>query len=160
FGCIGATTDILGGGGSNTNTATPNLSTVPTTGLFAFQQSKTIAMVTDGTSNTVAFAESTVGNPAARGPSKLVGVVSVSSLPGLGAVQQNAFNNRNGVQAGLLKCSQTWQAFSPTTRPDLQRGDTWCQGAMCSTLFNTIVPPNGFNDAWAYCSMVGSGACS
>ena len=31
---------------------------------------------------------------------------------------------------------------------------------MCATLFNTVVPPNGQNDAWAYCSMVGSGGCS
>jgi prepilin-type N-terminal cleavage/methylation domain-containing protein/prepilin-type processing-associated H-X9-DG protein len=160
FACIGATTDILGGGGSNTNTATPNLSNVPTTGLFAFQQSKSIAAVIDGTSNTIAYAESTVGNPAAKGPMKLVGLVNVTSLPGLGAVQQNAFNNPAGVIAGTQKCSQTWQSLSPTATPDLQRGDTWCQGAMCATLFNTIVTPNGFNDSWAYCSMVGSGACS
>ena len=31
---------------------------------------------------------------------------------------------------------------------------------MCSTLFNTIVPPNGESDEWAYCSLVSSGACS
>jgi prepilin-type N-terminal cleavage/methylation domain-containing protein/prepilin-type processing-associated H-X9-DG protein len=160
FGSIGATTDILGGGGSNTNTGTPNLSNVPTTGLFAFQQSKKIASVIDGTSNTVAFAESTVGNPAWRGPTKLVGITGVSSLPGLGAVQQNVFNNPNGVLSGIQACSQAWQSLAPTQKPDLQRGDTWCQGAMCSTLFNTVVPPNGLNDSWAYCSMVSSGACS
>jgi prepilin-type N-terminal cleavage/methylation domain-containing protein/prepilin-type processing-associated H-X9-DG protein len=160
FGCIGATTDILGGGGSNTNTGTPNLSNVPTTGFYAFQQSKTIANITDGTSNSVAYAESTVGNPAAVGPMKLVGIVNVTTLPGLGAVQQNAFNNPSGILAGIRQCSATWQALTPTQKPDLQRGDTWCQGAMCATLFNTIVPPNGQNDAWAYCSMVGSGACS
>jgi prepilin-type N-terminal cleavage/methylation domain-containing protein/prepilin-type processing-associated H-X9-DG protein len=160
FGSIGATTDILGGGGSNTNTATPSLSNVPTTGLFAFQQSKAMSSVVDGSSNTVAFAESTVGNPAARGASKLVGLVNVSSLPGLGAVQQNVFANPNGVLAGIQKCTQTWQTQAPTAKPDLQRGDTWCQGSMCSTLFNTVIPPNGQNDAWAYCSMVSSGACS
>jgi prepilin-type N-terminal cleavage/methylation domain-containing protein/prepilin-type processing-associated H-X9-DG protein len=160
FGSIGATTDILGGGGSNTNTATPSLANVPTTGLFAFQQAKSISAVIDGTSNSVAFAESTVGNVAARGASKLVGIVNVTSLPGMGAVQQNVFNNAAGVQAGILKCSQTWQSQAPTAKPDLQRGDTWCQGSMCSTLFNTVVTPNGQNDAWAYCSMVSSGACS
>jgi len=160
FGSIGATTDILGGGGSNTVTSTPNLSNVKTTGLFAFQQSKAISAVIDGTSNTVAFAESTVGNVAARGPTKLVGLTGVTSLPGLGAVQQNVFNNPTGVNAGIAKCSQTWQALAPTATPDLQRGDTWGQGGMCSTLFNTVVPPNGQNDAWAYCSMVASGGCA
>jgi prepilin-type N-terminal cleavage/methylation domain-containing protein/prepilin-type processing-associated H-X9-DG protein len=160
FGSIGATTDILGGGGSNTNTATPNLSNVPTTGLFAFQQSKAMSAMIDGSSNSVAFAESTVGNVAARGATKLVGLVSVSNLPSLGAVQQNVFNNPTGVQAGIQQCSKTWQSQASTAKPDLQRGDTWCQGSMCSTLFNTVVTPNGQNDAWAYCSMVSSGACS
>src|SRR5262249_11818382 len=70
------------------------------------------------------------------------------------------FNNANGVLAGIQKCSQTWQTQAATAKPDLQRGDTWCQGSMCSTLFNTVVPPNGQNDAWAYCSMVSSGACA
>jgi prepilin-type N-terminal cleavage/methylation domain-containing protein/prepilin-type processing-associated H-X9-DG protein len=160
FGSIGATTDILGGGGSNTNTATPSLSNVPTTGLFAFQQSKALNSVIDGASNSIAFAESTVGNVAARGATKLVGLVSVSNLPSLGAVQQNVFNNPSGVQAGILQCTKTWQSQASTAKPDLQRGDTWCQGSMCSTLFNTVVTPNGQNDAWAYCSMVSSGACS
>ena len=31
---------------------------------------------------------------------------------------------------------------------------------MCTTMFNTIVPPNGEFYQWAYCSGTGSGACS
>jgi prepilin-type processing-associated H-X9-DG protein len=31
---------------------------------------------------------------------------------------------------------------------------------MCATLFNTIVPPNGESDEWAYCAATASGACS
>src|SRR6516165_6354024 len=52
YGSIGTTTDILVGN----STSVASLASVPTTGLFAFQQSKTLAAVTDGTSNTVAFA--------------------------------------------------------------------------------------------------------
>jgi prepilin-type N-terminal cleavage/methylation domain-containing protein/prepilin-type processing-associated H-X9-DG protein len=159
FACIGATTDILGGMGSNTNTGTPNLSNVPTTGVFAFQQSKGIQNIVDGTSNTIAYAESTVGSTAARPRSKLVGLVGVGLPTGAtGAVQFNAFNSPAGIKAGIAQCSQTWNTLAKT--PDLQRGDNWCQGAMCATLFNTIVTPNGEADEWAYCSMVGSGACS
>lgn len=159
FASIGATTDILGGSGSNTNTATPNLSNVPTTGLFAFQQSKTIASVVDGTSNTIAYSESTVGSTSARPRSKLVGLVGVPLQTGAtGAVQYNVFNNPAGVKAGIAACSQTWNNLTKT--PDLQRGDNWCQGAMCATLFNTIVPPNGESDEWAYCGFLASGACS
>jgi prepilin-type processing-associated H-X9-DG protein len=152
FGSIGATTDILAGGTSSA----PSLANVPTTGLFAFQQSKKIAAVIDGTSNTVAFAESTVGNPGAQARQKLAGLVNVG-LPA-GALQSNAFANPPAVMAGIAACSARWNTSTDT--PDLQRGDTWCQGAMCATLFNTIVTPNGQNDTWAYCSSVGSGGVS
>jgi prepilin-type N-terminal cleavage/methylation domain-containing protein/prepilin-type processing-associated H-X9-DG protein len=159
FACIGATTDILGGSGSNAVTSTPNLSNVPTTGLFAFQQAKSIANVIDGTSNSIAYAESTVGSTAAKPRSRLVGLVGVPLQTGPnGAIQANAFNNPIGVRAGIAQCSQTWNTLTKT--PDLQRGDNWCQGAMCATLFNTIVPPNGESDEWAYCGFTGSGACS
>src|SRR5262249_1401781 len=56
-GPIGATTDPLAGFPAGA----ASLATVPYSGLLAFQQSKGIRSVTDGTSNTVAFAESTVG---------------------------------------------------------------------------------------------------
>jgi prepilin-type processing-associated H-X9-DG protein len=140
-------------------TSTPNLSSVPTTGLFGFQQVKTIATVTDGASNTIAYAESTVGSTAARPKSRLIGLVGVPlQLGANGAVQYNAFNNPAGVKAGIATCSQTWNTLAKT--PDLQRGDNWCQGAMCATMYNTIVPPNGESDEWAYRGFTGSGACS
>jgi prepilin-type processing-associated H-X9-DG protein len=75
-----------------------------------------------------------------------------------GALQSNAFNNTAAVLAGITACSAQWS--KATAAPDLQRGDTWCQGAMCATLFNTIVTPNGQNDAWAYCGAVASGGVS
>jgi prepilin-type processing-associated H-X9-DG protein len=151
FGSVGTTTDILAG---NPRTA-PTLSMVPTTGLFAFQQSKTIAIMTDGTSNTIAFAESTVGSTTERAGQKLIGLVNVA-LPAA-ALQQNAFNNPAGVMSGITTCTTVWST-NPTV--DMQRGDNWVQGAMCATLFNTIVPPNGQSDEWAYCSATASGACS
>jgi hypothetical protein len=59
--------------------------------LFAFQQSKNIAQVIDATSNTIVFAESTVGVPAETARQKLIGLVNVT-LPA-GALQANAFTN-------------------------------------------------------------------
>jgi prepilin-type N-terminal cleavage/methylation domain-containing protein/prepilin-type processing-associated H-X9-DG protein len=153
FGSIGATTDILGSNAPNDSA--PSLANVPTTGLFAFQQSKSISSVQDGTSNTIAFAESTVGNPSAQPHQKLAGVVKVS-LPA-GAIQYNVQTNQAGILAGISLCSQTWMTSTKT--PDLQRGDTWAQGAMCATLFNTVVTPNGQSDEWAYCGAY-SGASS
>jgi prepilin-type processing-associated H-X9-DG protein len=159
YASIGATTDILGGSGSNTTTSTPNLSNVPTTGVFAFQQSKSIAAILDGTSNTIAYAESTVGSIAAKPHSKLVGLVSVPLQTGAtGAIQYSAFTNPAAVKAGIATCSQTWSTLAKA--PDLQRGYNCCQGGMCATIFNTIVPPNGESDEWAYCGATASGACA
>jgi hypothetical protein len=138
FGSIGATTDTLGSDAPNYSV--PTLSNVPTTGLFAFQQSKMISAVTDGTSNTIGFAESTVGNPHAAARQKLIGVVNVPLPTGAsGAILLNAFMNPTGVQAAIAQCSQFWGAGGYS--PNLQRGDTWTQGAIRATLFNTIVPP-------------------
>jgi prepilin-type N-terminal cleavage/methylation domain-containing protein/prepilin-type processing-associated H-X9-DG protein len=152
FASIGTTTDIRG---SFPRTA-PSFATIPTTGLFAFQQSKSIAQVTDGTSNTIAFAESTVGIPGQAARQKLIGLANIN-IPAA-AVQQNAFSNPAGILSGIAACSAAWQAGS-TSSVDIQRGDSWQQGGMCMTLFNTVVPPNGQNDAWAYCSN-SSGAVS
>jgi prepilin-type N-terminal cleavage/methylation domain-containing protein/prepilin-type processing-associated H-X9-DG protein len=152
FGSIGPTTDILG---SFTKTAS-SLATIPTTGLFAFQQSKRIAQLIDGASNTIAFAESTVGIPSQTARQKLIGLANLS-IPAA-AIQQNAFNNPAGIISGIAACSAAWQSGS-TSSVDIQRGDSWQQGAMCMTLFNTVCTPNDQADEWAYCSN-SSGAVS
>jgi prepilin-type N-terminal cleavage/methylation domain-containing protein/prepilin-type processing-associated H-X9-DG protein len=152
FASIGPTTDIRAG----LSNSAPTYATVPTTGLFAFQQAKRMAQVIDGTSNSIAFAESTVGVPGQKAGQKLIGLANVS-IPAA-AIQQNAFNNPTGVLSGITTCSAAWRAGTSSS-VDIQRGDSWQQGGMCMTLINTIVTPNGQNDAWAYCSN-GSGAVS
>jgi prepilin-type processing-associated H-X9-DG protein len=152
FASIGPTTDIRG---SLARTA-PSFATIPTAGLFAFQQSKSIARVTDGTSNTIAFAESTVGIPGQRAKQKLIGLANIA-IPAT-AIQQNAFDNPISVRSGIQTCSAAWQAGS-TSSVDIQRGDSWQQGGICMTMFNTICTPNDQADEWAYCSN-SSGAVS
>ncbi len=151
YGSTGTTTDFLLSFGSGT----PSLATVPTTGLFAFQQSKGINRITDGTSNTVAFAESTVGSANAVKGQKLVGMVGVTSVP-KAALQTNAFDNPTGVNAGIAGCNTAWGS-NGTYGVDKQRGDAWATGGLAYTLFNTVASPNSSNDAWAYCSLPGSG---
>ena len=145
FGSIGPTTDIRGGLARQA----PSFARNPTAGLFAFQQSKKIAQLTDGTSNTIAFAESTVGVPGQGARQRLIGL-AFQTLPA-GAVQQNAFNDPTNVKAGIVACSVVWAAGS-SSAVDIQRGDSWQQGAMCMTLFNTVCTPNDQHDEWAYCS--------
>jgi prepilin-type N-terminal cleavage/methylation domain-containing protein/prepilin-type processing-associated H-X9-DG protein len=143
FGSIGTTTDILAGN----STSVASLASVPTTGLFAFQQSKALSAVIDGTSNTVAFAESTVGNPAGAPKQRLIGMINLT-LPAT-ALQLNAFNNMAGIQAGIKACDAAWNAGSGTLAQS--RGSSWSSGAMVMTLFNTVAPPNAESDDWASC---------
>jgi prepilin-type N-terminal cleavage/methylation domain-containing protein/prepilin-type processing-associated H-X9-DG protein len=150
FGCIGATTNVLGGN----STSAASLASVPTTGLFAWQQSKALNSVTDGTSNTIAFAESTITGSQKVQRGRLVGMLSVS-MPAT-ATQLSAFTNAAGVMAGIQACSAAWR--SGTVSLDVQRGDSWFQGGTATTLFNTIATPNAQNDEWAYCSAASSGA--
>jgi prepilin-type N-terminal cleavage/methylation domain-containing protein/prepilin-type processing-associated H-X9-DG protein len=149
FGSIGATTDTLGGFAAGA----PSLATVPYSGLFAFQQSKGISQIIDGTSNTVAFAESTVGTTTEGPRQRLIGMVGVA-MPA-GALQQNALNNSTGVMAGLQACNAAWTGGKATI--DKQRGDAWATGGLAMTLFNTVATPNAYNDTWAYCGNPGSG---
>jgi prepilin-type N-terminal cleavage/methylation domain-containing protein/prepilin-type processing-associated H-X9-DG protein len=150
FGCIGATTDILKGNA----TSVPTLASVPTTGLFAFQQSKALNAVLDGTSNTVAFAESTVSSTSTAARQKLMALTSVS-LPAA-AIQFNIFSNVAGIKSGINACDAAWN--SGTFKNSVERGDNWVHGAMAMTLFNTVVTPNGEASEWAYCSATSSGS--
>jgi prepilin-type N-terminal cleavage/methylation domain-containing protein/prepilin-type processing-associated H-X9-DG protein len=156
FGCVGTTTDTLGSSTLDPGSIQNNSSS-KTTGLFGWQQSKSIATMTDGTSNTVAFAESTVGIVSEVRGQRLIGLVNVT-FPA-GALQLNSFNNPTAVNAAINTCSAAWLPGGSGS-PDIQRGDCWTQGAMCSTLFNTVVTPNGQSDEWTYCGTYGSGACA
>ena len=149
FGCIGDTTNTLGG----LSSGAPSLAAVSYTGLFAFQQSKAIRDVTDGTSNSIAFSESTVGTSTEAPRQRLIGMVNIS-MPGA-ALQYNAFNDPVDVLAGLTACNAAWSAGKGSI--DKQRGDAWATGGLAMTLFNTIATPNAYNDSWAYCGAGGSG---
>ena len=53
---------------------------MPSTGLFTFQASYGLSNCTDGSSNTIAFAEAAVGSQTAALGQKLVGVVNVTAI--------------------------------------------------------------------------------
>jgi prepilin-type N-terminal cleavage/methylation domain-containing protein/prepilin-type processing-associated H-X9-DG protein len=148
FGSIGTTTDYLQGFASGA----PSLARVQYTGLFAPQQAKGIAQMSDGTSNTVAFAESTVGSASAVKGQKRLGMASVGTLPANSLVL-NAFSDMAGVNSGLQACNAAYTSGSFGV--DRQRGDAWATGGMAMTLFNTVGTPNANNVQWAYCGKGG-----
>ncbi len=155
FGSVSATTD-LPLTGCNSTTSAETHADVQTSGVFAFQQSKRLAMLVDGTSNTVAFAESTVGTSNPVWGQRLIGILSVS-IPAT-ALQLNALSNPTAVNSGITACNTaaTTQSGGTIDTPG-QRGDSWAIGGMAMTLINTVVAPNAANGQWAYCGSSNSG---
>jgi prepilin-type N-terminal cleavage/methylation domain-containing protein/prepilin-type processing-associated H-X9-DG protein len=131
---------------------------IPSTGLFTMQASYGIQSCTDGTSNTIAFAEAAVGSQSAVLGQKLVGVVNVTAIQPYETI--DASSNVQNTLAALQACQTDWSNPNAGGSPDTQRGDNWSHGAMAMSLFNTIAPPNLYNASFAYCSRIGSGARS
>jgi prepilin-type N-terminal cleavage/methylation domain-containing protein/prepilin-type processing-associated H-X9-DG protein len=137
-----------------TNQPSVNL---PSTGLFTFQASYGLNRCTDGSSNTIAFAEAAVGSQSLVLGQKLSGIVNIAGLQPYETL--DASSNLNNAKAALQVCQTAWSTKS-VGNVDTQRGDNWAHGAMAMTMFNTIAPPNVFNDSWTHCSRIGSGARS
>jgi prepilin-type N-terminal cleavage/methylation domain-containing protein/prepilin-type processing-associated H-X9-DG protein len=153
--CSVGTTTNLTDVSSVTWPAPAPMSLLPTTGLFAFQQSYTFASATDGLSNTVAFAESTVGNPNAVLGKPNIGITSIAAA-GAAAQFQNAAANLAATNTGLTGCSNAWAARSGAV--DNQRGITWFHGSIAFTMIQTVTTPNSVN--WTYCSSTTSGSAA
>ena len=144
-----------------------------TTGIFNVYnsvnscRSVSLAAVTDGTSNTIAFGEGLVGdyskNSNYRGngmssPSDPTGGIVPNTMPG-----NNAESNPAAVLQELNACNAFWA--SPATKTcsgytacclagiKQYDGQLWALGERGYTLFNTIVPPNSKQYPWRNCRM-------
>jgi prepilin-type N-terminal cleavage/methylation domain-containing protein/prepilin-type processing-associated H-X9-DG protein len=149
YASIGTTTNLQTGTGGR---KIASLANFPTTGLFALQQAYGINNCTDGTSNTIAFSESTVGNRAEQQRQKNIGIKSVA-IPAA-ALLQDAQTNVAATLAGLAACDAAWNSGTATL--DIQRGQFWAQGALAMSLFTTIPTPNSINESWTHCGSTSS----
>jgi prepilin-type N-terminal cleavage/methylation domain-containing protein/prepilin-type processing-associated H-X9-DG protein len=121
------------------------------TGVYAYQRNYTLADITDGSSNTIAYSEWVVNNPLNRPP----GRSTQASLVATGLLDVNSlntfalpFNAVTLVQQDMNTCSIAFRNGQVGNGP----GSTWATGAMGYTLFNTIVPPNGGGQVtWSAC---------
>jgi prepilin-type processing-associated H-X9-DG protein len=149
-----------------------------TTGIFLVYNSNancgsvSLAGITDGTSNTIAFGEGLVGdygkNASYRGNGMSAAgdgpKIVTQTMPG-----NNAENNPAAVLAALQSCNSWWATAPRTTcvgygnnggvigcdYSGLKQYDgvTWALGERGATLFNTIVPPNSKQYPWHSCRM-------
>jgi prepilin-type N-terminal cleavage/methylation domain-containing protein/prepilin-type processing-associated H-X9-DG protein len=140
---VGTTTYL-----TNVSASVATLADHPTTGLFAYQQAYRIPSCTDGTTNTIAFCESTVGNSALQAKQKNIGLIGVSGIPAA-ALLFDASTNATQTKAGLAACDTAWTKGTGTV--SALRGLLWAYGDMGHTMFNTVPLPNSV-DGWTYCS--------
>src|SRR5262249_50206022 len=111
---------------------------------------------TDGSSNTIAFAEAQVSPSGSSGNPKKVrktGMVNVSGPSGYS--QSNAFNNPTAVLNFIAACDQAWPTSAASDLPNAV-GQRWSMGVMGWTMFNTILTPN--EKPWTACR-VGCAGC-
>jgi len=127
---------------------------IPTsTGVFTYLNNYGIQDITDGTSNTVAFSETLVGDPTTSPGKRSISVTGVSGAS-VGqyadAWQASTVPMTPGanVLSALQACTTSFQSGSNLSNATAQR---WGWGAMTMTLFNTIVPPNSKQYAWNSC---------
>ena len=147
-------------------TTTYNCCTFPgavnTTGVFGYTRGSTIADISDGTSNTIAYSEALVGNKyPGPYPGNSTGNPTVNLTTAGTANVTNVAAVPNAIQL-LQTDNQTCTAWFTGTlngQPPLAqqgRGEHWGTGAMGYSLFNTIFPPN--YTKWSACRMDEGGA--
>jgi len=148
-----------------------------TTGVFQVYNSNnscasvTLAMITDGTSNTIAFGEGLVGDYSrtntyrGNGMAGAVDGAGIVSGSGTALAGNNAETNPKAVIQALQTCNAFWSTLTSCGTGSCDgigmkqyTGQVWALGERGQTLFNTVVPPNSKLYPWHTCRMSGS-AC-
>jgi prepilin-type N-terminal cleavage/methylation domain-containing protein/prepilin-type processing-associated H-X9-DG protein len=150
FASVGTTSNFTSGGNVNVST----LADHPTTGLFGYQVCYGLRDAVDGSSGTIAFCESTIGNPNGQLKQKNIGIVNVG-IPAA-ALLQDASTNIAQTRAGLQACDKAWLGGSGGNASD-NRGFLWAYGSLGQSMLNTIATPNSIA-GWTYCSNLSSSA--
>jgi prepilin-type N-terminal cleavage/methylation domain-containing protein/prepilin-type processing-associated H-X9-DG protein len=121
------------------------------TGLFTYWLPYGIRDCTDGTSNTIAFAESLCGDNSNPVPShRNNAATAVTQAAGAQVADASAINFQTALVPALNACTQQYMAatsgkFTGTV------GNRWGWGATAQTLFNTVVTPNSKQFPWNSC---------
>jgi prepilin-type N-terminal cleavage/methylation domain-containing protein/prepilin-type processing-associated H-X9-DG protein len=118
-------------------------------GLFVYWLAYGLQDCSDGSSQTIAFAESLVGDPSytpnyRHRNNSVTGVTAaaIAEVPDASNLPQAT------LATALQACSQAYQS---NTNLSTSNGNRWGWGAASMTLFHTIVPPNSKDYPWNSC---------
>jgi len=121
------------------------------TGLFTSHKVYSVADCTDGTSNTIAFAEQLVGEEIGSLQKRGNATGSGGGNNGQAGNLLDASGRLTQIKADMVQCD-TW--FAAPGGQTNNRGGHWASGIIGATMFNTVVPPNGGGQSkWGACRM-------
>jgi prepilin-type processing-associated H-X9-DG protein len=126
------------------------------TGLFCYWIANGLQDCTDGSSNTIAFSESLVGNADNNSPlwatRRNNSVVGVTSAQFAEVADASNVNWQTVILPAMQLCTQAYKAgIGSGTNISQANGNRWGWGAMSMTLFNTVAPPNFSEAPWNSC---------
>jgi prepilin-type N-terminal cleavage/methylation domain-containing protein/prepilin-type processing-associated H-X9-DG protein len=125
------------------------------TGIFANTSAYGIQNITDGTSNTIAFAEGLVGDNTnwTKWRDGMAAGTASAALNYFNGLSAPGSYDANGASALVMQDLQTCtQWFNTKQNPAWQdMGWKWANGSPGLTIFQTIVPPNSQNYPWSGC---------
>ena len=128
---------------------------VATTGVFTQAgPAYGVQAITDGTSSTIAFGESLVGDLTIQNVKWRDGPVTGTACSG-GGPFYDASTNMAAVLIDLQVCQAGFQNPSPTSTTGKynEKGFRWAEDMGGMTLFNTIVPPTSTTYVFTYCAL-------
>ena len=117
------------------------------TGVFANYAAYGLQNVTDGSSNTIAFAEGLVGDNIHY--TKWRDGISYQSSNN---ATYDANSNMAGTMSDIMTCTQQFSNRTGAASYE-DKGLKWANGSPGLTIFNTIVPPSSTQYQWSGCRM-------